>query len=160
MLGERIKSLRGEKHITQQQLADYLAVGKSTIGMWENEKREPDIETLVKIAEYFCVSIDYLAGKTDQKLDDKTWDKYAAKFESAFNARLENDIVLVEQLFSDLPQLDQQIVCESIVPAIRTIDHTALIKLKDYADDLARLETYRIEKAIEEDQRQKEKSAD
>lgn len=160
MLGQRIKELRKKSGMYQQGLADLLKVSKSTVAMWETDKREPDIETLTKIAEYFCVSIDYLAGKTDQKLDEKTWDKYAAKFENSFNARLENDIVLVEQLFQDLPQPDQQIVCESIVPAIRTIDHTALVKLKNYADDLARLETYRIEKAIEEDQRQKEKSAD
>ncbi len=155
MLGERIKSLREAKHITQQQLADYITVGKSTVGMWENEKREPDIETLAKIAEYFCVSIDYLAGRTNRMIDAKTWDKYAAKFESSYNARLENDIVLVEQLFHDLPQQDQQIVCEYIVPAIRTIEHDAIMKLKEYADDLARLQTYRIEKAIEN-----EKSAD
>ena len=160
MLGERIKSLRAEKRITQQQLSDYLAVAKSTIGMWENEKREPDIETLAKIAEYFCVSIDYLAGKTDQMIDVKTWDKYAAKFESSFNARLENDIVLVEQLFPDVPKDDLPIIADNIVPAIRTIDHAALVKLKDYADDLARLATYQLERAIEEEQRKKEKNAD
>lgn len=60
MLGDKIKKLRNKKGITQQELADLLSVAKSTIGMWENNKREPDLLMLKQIANYFEVSIDYL----------------------------------------------------------------------------------------------------
>ena len=64
MLGERIKSLRVEKNITQQQLADLLSVAKSTIGMWENNKREPDIETIKQIAEILDTPLAFLLNDT------------------------------------------------------------------------------------------------
>lgn len=60
MLGDRIKALRIEKNITQQQLADLLAVGKSTIGMWETNKREPDLETIRRIAEILDTPMTFL----------------------------------------------------------------------------------------------------
>lgn len=62
MLGDRIKELRTKKNITQEQLAVDLNVAKSTIGMWENNRREPDLETINKIAAYFRVPTDYLAS--------------------------------------------------------------------------------------------------
>lgn len=64
MLGDRIKELRNEKGITQQQLADLLTVAKSTIGMWENNKREPDIETIKKIADILGAPTAFLLNDT------------------------------------------------------------------------------------------------
>lgn len=64
MLGDRIKALRIEKNITQQQLADLLAVGKSTIGMWETNKREPDLETIRQIAEILDTPMAFLLNDT------------------------------------------------------------------------------------------------
>lgn len=54
-IGTRLKYLRKQDDITQQQLADALGVGKSTISMYENGNREPDFETLEKLADYFNV---------------------------------------------------------------------------------------------------------
>ena len=65
MLGENIKFLRTSKNMYQQDLADALSVSKSTIAMWETNKRIPDAPTLLKIANYFNVSIDYLLERTD-----------------------------------------------------------------------------------------------
>lgn len=62
MLGDKIKTLRNEKGIYQQELAEALSVSKSTVAMWETNKREPDLLTLKKIAEFFKVSIDFLAS--------------------------------------------------------------------------------------------------
>lgn len=55
--GIRLCSLRKQDNMTQLQLADALGVKKSTIGMWENGKREPDFETLEAIADFFNVPI-------------------------------------------------------------------------------------------------------
>ena len=65
MFGLRLKSLRQEKKITQQDLANLLSVSASTVGMYEQQRRDPDTETLKQLAEYFNVSIDYLLGKSD-----------------------------------------------------------------------------------------------
>lgn len=68
MLGQRIRSLRKEKKITQQDLANYLKLGKSTISQYENNINEPDTTTIQKIADFFNVSVDYLFGRTDEPL--------------------------------------------------------------------------------------------
>ena len=62
---EKIKDLREEMGISQEKLADELGVSHGIISFWENGKREPKLSNLVLIAEYFGVSIDYLAGLED-----------------------------------------------------------------------------------------------
>ena len=63
-LGEVIKSLRLEKHLSQEQFAKLFDVATSTVGMWENNKRSPNEETKEAIADYFNVDMNYLYGKT------------------------------------------------------------------------------------------------
>ena len=65
MLGSRIKLLREEAGLKQDELAKKLAVSPSAIGMYERDLREPNNELTLKIANFFNVSIDYLLGKTD-----------------------------------------------------------------------------------------------
>ena len=61
----RIKILREELNITQQELADKLNGAKSTIAMYEKGDRKPSMEVLIKLSEIFDCSIDYLLGKSD-----------------------------------------------------------------------------------------------
>ena len=61
----RIKELRTEFGITQADLAKLLKISDRAVGYYEKGEREPDNETLIKIAEYFKVSVDYLLGRTD-----------------------------------------------------------------------------------------------
>lgn len=61
----KIKNLREELNLTQQELADKLNCSKSVIGLYENESRKPSLEILVKLSEIFDCSIDYLLGKTN-----------------------------------------------------------------------------------------------
>ena len=67
MLGNRLKDLRYQKEITQEELGKVLNKTKNNISQYETGKRQPDNETLIKISEYFQVSLDYLLGKTDIK---------------------------------------------------------------------------------------------
>lgn len=60
--GNRLKELRQEKGIGQIQLAKELNVGKSVISLWELDRCEPTLSNLIKISQFFGVSIDYLAG--------------------------------------------------------------------------------------------------
>lgn len=61
----RIKELRKSKGITARELADYVNVAESTMSLYENGKREPDFDTLLKIAKYLNTSVDYLLGNSD-----------------------------------------------------------------------------------------------
>lgn len=67
MIGDRIKKERIAKSITQKELSKLLDVSPSTIGMYEQNRRQPDSETLKKLANFFNVSTDYLLGRTDIK---------------------------------------------------------------------------------------------
>lgn len=61
----RISELRKENGLTLQQVADAIGVGNNTISRYENGKREPNSETLKKLANFFDVSVDYLVGNDD-----------------------------------------------------------------------------------------------
>ncbi len=58
----RIKALRKAKNIKQIELCKYLGIVQGTLSGWENEKYEPDLNSLKKMSEFFGVSIDYLLG--------------------------------------------------------------------------------------------------
>jgi len=70
MIGKQLKSLRIEKKYTQSDLAKKLHLTPKAISFYENNQREPDIDTLYKIAEIFDVSIDYLNGKSKSRLTE------------------------------------------------------------------------------------------
>lgn len=65
MLGNRIKLLREELGLKQEELAQKLSVSPSAIGMYERNLREPNNELTLKMCEFFGVSTDYLLGKSD-----------------------------------------------------------------------------------------------
>ena len=62
---ERLKDLRTEKNIGQIELAEKLQVSRGIISLWENGLREPTLTSLIRIATFFGVSIDFLAGLSD-----------------------------------------------------------------------------------------------
>ena len=63
----RLKELRKKKKISQLKLALDLNMNQNTISRYETMELEADYKTLIKIADYFDVSIDYLLGRTDIK---------------------------------------------------------------------------------------------
>ena len=65
MFGKRLGELRRSKGLKQQDLAKMIPVSQSSIGMWESEKREPNLETIRLLADFFDVTTDYLLGKSD-----------------------------------------------------------------------------------------------
>ena len=63
----RLKKLRKERKISQLKLALDLNMNQNTISRYENLEREADYETLIKFADYFGVSLDYLLGRYDNE---------------------------------------------------------------------------------------------
>lgn len=68
-IGERIAQLRKSRSMSQFQLAKTLNIATSTLGMYETNKRKPNMEMLEKLADFFGVSIDYLLGR---EISDKS----------------------------------------------------------------------------------------
>lgn len=69
MFGERIENLRKEKAITQDELANKLGISQEAISLYESEKREPNVELLIKMADHFGVTTDYLLGRSNNRND-------------------------------------------------------------------------------------------
>lgn len=61
----RLKELRKNRNISQVRLALDLNMNQNSISRYETGEREADYQTLIKIADYFHVSIDYLLGRTE-----------------------------------------------------------------------------------------------
>ena len=62
---ERLMEQRKLNNLTQRQVADYLAIAQPSYIRYENGTSQPSLETLVKLADYFDVSVDYLLGRAE-----------------------------------------------------------------------------------------------
>lgn len=79
--GERLKRLREDKKISQQQLADKLNINRSTYARYELSQTQPDFDVLKSIADFYEVTIDYLLGRTSENSQK---DYYIKKFAEEF----------------------------------------------------------------------------
>lgn len=66
-MNNRIRELRQQRGITMKKLGEVVGLAESTISQYETGKREPDNETLLKLSEYFEVTVGYLLGVEDAK---------------------------------------------------------------------------------------------
>ena len=80
MFGKRLASIRKKRGLSQYQLADKLGFSRGQIANYEQGKREPDYQTLIKIAEFFDVSTDYLLGVTNNPSRDENKEQKLKEF--------------------------------------------------------------------------------
>lgn len=78
----RLKLLREEKGLYQSDIAKYLGISVPAVGYYENEKRDMSPEVILKLAEYFDVSTDYLLGKSNLRNNKLTLDDIDVAFAS------------------------------------------------------------------------------
>lgn len=88
---KRLKELRQEKNLRQEDLGKLFNATKSAVSMWENGKREPDRETFLALADFFGVTVDYLMGREDTQqqyvsIDSEDNDAKFPKFQSALQS--------------------------------------------------------------------------
>ncbi|QIC07647.1 helix-turn-helix domain-containing protein [Brevibacillus sp. 7WMA2] len=69
MLGQRLKEQRIRRNLRQEDVALKIGIARTTYAMYEQNKREPDNETLQKLADFFNVKIDYLLGRQEENYD-------------------------------------------------------------------------------------------
>ena len=117
----RLKELRNEKNIYQKELAKNIGVTSSAIAMYETGKRSPDKDILDKLANHFDISVDYLLGRTNERVTvDKIKSALSSdtEFESFWYMLLKRkDLQLLYKLTKDLsPESIKQII--KIIKAI------------------------------------------
>ena len=66
-LAENLYGLRKERNLTQEETAKELGIGLRSYCRYEKNEREPDAPVLVKMADFYNVSLDYLVGRSDQR---------------------------------------------------------------------------------------------
>ena len=110
--GEFLAKLRKEKGILQKELANYLNVTVATISNYEKGVHSPDLNTLVKLADFYGVSTDYLLQRT----------KYNASMDM-LNHRLSMDYTLSDLINTTL-ELDQR-------NTIALLDYYELLTLRN-----------------------------
>ena len=74
-LGERIKVGRISRNMTQSRLAALVGVAASTVGMWEQGRREPDLDTIEALADIYNVPVSYFIDKDDIVITDGSMTK-------------------------------------------------------------------------------------
>ncbi len=99
----RLTSLRKERKLLQADVANKVGIARATYGAYEQGSRQPDFDTLEKLADFFGVSLDYLLGRTN--ISALTPQK---KDEAAFQA-FANDPEL-NVFYKELPESDEEAV--------------------------------------------------
>lgn len=122
-LSARLKQLRIEKNVTQEELADYLNVTYQAVSRWERGEGCPDIMHLPKIARFFGVSIDQLFGISEQE-DQEKIQRYVEQSTAYRNAsNMEADLKLWQNAYKEFPS--DYLVITNLVEAMYFADYKA-----------------------------------
>lgn len=111
-LGKTLTELRKKKNLSRQNLADELEISVHTYIKYENESVKPPYETLIKLADYYNVTTDYLLGR--ETGDPETLDKLVGEFNLTALERkiLENYLELPDNMRGDFMEFLQKAVRE------------------------------------------------
>lgn len=104
MIGNKIKKLREEKRLTQQELAEEMGLAQSTIAMIESGKKEGSTKTLKKLADFFNISIDYLLSEDEEQDKINEYEEQNKIFFSKFgklSIKDRNKIIKMMELFEE-----------------------------------------------------------
>ena len=102
-LGEKLKSLRKGKNISQEKLAQYLNVSFQAVSKWENSSTYPDIELLPELARFFGITVDELLG-AEQIDEEKLYEEYDAKATEIYrNGDISKTLPIWQEAYHKLP---------------------------------------------------------
>ncbi|MBR6556865.1 MAG: helix-turn-helix transcriptional regulator, partial [Clostridia bacterium] len=102
-LGEKLKSLRKEKNISQEKLAQYLDVSFQAVSRWENSSTYPDIELLPELARFFGITVDELLG-AEQIDEKKLYEEYEARAAEFYrNGDISGTLPIWQEAYHRLP---------------------------------------------------------
>ena len=99
---ENIRRLRLEHRLTQKELADIVGITQQCINNYENRSTYPSFDVLMKMADYFHVSLDYLC-LGEQALHHPYYDAWMRAYTA-------EDLLVHEQLFAELPSSQKRTI--------------------------------------------------
>lgn len=140
LIGERIKQLREEKGITQEELAKSLGMNKSTIQRYETAKIDKiKLPVIDAIASKLNVAPEWLTGKDEIRTEYySAWDKEAEEFEKAFQADSEWLKKYLSERFSD----EDVSTAYELIEQLPKFNKDGLIKIIERMDELSELKKY------------------
>ena len=126
MVGRTIRRFREAKGLTQEQLAERLCVTRQAVSNWENEKTQPDIDTLHKIAQVLEVSVEELIYGEKRERENKTIVNHnVTKNIRAFLRRGSGDGHFLRELglgrLGDFPRAAQLVLCAVLCHPLRVV---------------------------------------
>lgn len=121
----RIKELRRQRGVTQEKMAALIGITRGAYANIENGKREPDIKTMITLADYFDVSLDCLMGRAEKKGPAPV-----AESESAYSPE-----------YKFLSPVNKEIADRLIADLVKSQPSTPTVKLYSAASDGGRYET-------------------
>ena len=90
LFGDRLKELRKERNLTQEDIGNLCDVAKNTVSSWEKNINQPSFEIVKKLAQYFGVTIDYLLNFTQNDVDNMERLKQALKQAGMWNDAIDD----------------------------------------------------------------------
>lgn len=117
---ERVKQLAKKQGISIVELEEKLGFGRNSLYAWKNKM--PSNDKLIKVADYFNVSLDYLVGRTDKKLPFDRWERMYGdairEEQSTYNANKTSDLAENDVVFTfegkKIPKEDLALIREII----------------------------------------------
>lgn len=100
----RLQELRKEKGLTQKEFAEQMKISRTRAASYEQNSREPTLELLSSIADFFDVDVDYLLGKSDKRKESGR--------ESELKKKEDEEEALFRRLMESLPAEKQQQVLD------------------------------------------------
>lgn len=100
--GQRVKKLRTEKGLTQIQLADRLYISESYIALIEADKRNPSMDIVTKLADFFHVTSDYLVKGTPIDTVEKSTKEWSELIKGRSDREIQHAMELVKSFFDFL----------------------------------------------------------
>lgn len=139
MIGDRLKMLRNEKGLTMKQMAEIFELSISAWNKYEKNEAEPKISNLIKMADFFGVSLDFLLGRTnikDANLIKKahTTNKLIDKFEKISIGDPSKMFFLIENLSTSLEAYKSGKVSEASVQLLLETLSTLIAYFNDLCE--------------------------
>ena len=105
--GDRLRELRKERGLQQRELGERYKLSSSAIGSYERNLREPTLELLLSLAEFFGVSVDYLLCRTSERL---TATEYKEKGAYEFDDFMRQHVITIGGV--EVSASDKQRICD------------------------------------------------
>ena len=122
----KLKELRKEHKLSMKELGKILGLSESTISLYEAGKREPDIKTLIKMADYFDVSVDVLLGRDETNKEEILDTEYREVIRDDHSLSMFNFEKMCDEL--DEHSLDR---IHSVLYSLRRIQYNDALFAKD-----------------------------